>query len=115
MGVTGAYLRMVRSGKARAGDGLWCQALKYVIEDELRLLLKGTVPRLGLASMMRLGIATARVDPEFRELLPGLIKEYPGDYMTMLQRTWHVGEEDIEGFAKAERLRGYSQYPMNST
>jgi len=32
LGVTGAYLGMVRSGKARAGDGLSCQALKYVTE-----------------------------------------------------------------------------------
>jgi len=33
LGVTDAYLRMVRSGKARAGDGLFCQVLKYVTED----------------------------------------------------------------------------------
>jgi hypothetical protein len=46
------------------------------------------------------------VDPEFREFLLGLIKEYPGDYIIVLQRTWHVGEEDIESFEKAERLRG---------
>jgi len=107
LGVTGAYLRMVRSGKARAGDGLSCQALKYVTEDELRLLLKGAVPeaRASLNDAVR-AIATARVDPEFREFLLGLIKEYLGDYITMLRQTWHVGEEDIEGLAKAERLRG---------
>jgi len=105
--VAGAYLRMVRSGKARAGDGLLCQALKYVTEDELKLLLKGIVPeaRASLNDAVRV-IATARVDPEFREFLLGLIKEYLGDYITMLQQTWHVGEEDIEDFAKAERLRG---------
>jgi len=75
LGVTGAYLRMVRSGKARAGDGLLCQALKYVTEDELRLLLKGAVPeaRASLNDAVRV-IATARVDPEFREFLLGLLR-----------------------------------------
>jgi len=59
---------------------LLCQALKYVAEDELRLLLKGTVPeaRASLNDAVR-AIATARVDPEFREFLLGLIKENPGD------------------------------------
>jgi integrase len=109
LGVTDAYLRMVRSGKARAGDGLLCETLKYVTEDELRLLLKGIVPeaRASLNDAVRV-IATARVDPEFREFLLGLIKEYLGDYITTLQQTWHVGEEDIEEFVKAKKLRGLS-------
>jgi integrase len=107
LGVTDAYLRMVRLGKARAGDGLLCQALKYVTEDELRLLLKGIVPeaRASLNDAVRV-IATARVDPEFREFLLGLIKEYLGDYITTLQQTWHVTEEDIEEFVKAKKLKG---------
>jgi integrase len=107
LGVTDAYLRMVRSGKARAGDGLLCQALKYITEDELKLLLKGIVPeaRASLNDAVRV-IATARVDPEFREFLLGLIKEYLGDYITTLQQTWHVTEEDIEDFIKAKRLKG---------
>jgi len=106
LGVTDAYLRMVRLGKARAGDGLLCQALKYVTEDELRLLLKGIVPeaRASLNDAVRV-IATARVDPEFREFLLGLIKEYLGDYITTLQQTWHVDEKDIEDFIKAKRLK----------
>jgi len=106
---------MVRSGKARAGDGLLCQALKYVTEDELRLLLKGAVPeaRASLNDAVR-AIATARADPEFREFLLGLIKEYLGDYITMLRQTWHVGEEDIES-CESREAEGYSQYPMNST
>jgi integrase len=109
LGVTDAYLRMVRSGKARAGDGLLCQALKYITEDELKLLLKGIVPeaRAGLNDAVRV-IATARVDPEFREFLLGLIKEYLGDYITTLQQTWHVTEKDIEDFIKAKRLKGLS-------
>jgi len=109
LGVTDAYLRMVRSGKARAGDGLLCQALKYVTEDELKLLLKGIVPetRASLNDAVRV-IATARVDPEFREFLLGLIKEYLGDYITTLQQTWHVTERDIEEFIKAKRLKGLS-------
>jgi len=109
LGVTDAYLRMVRSGKARAGDGLLCQALKYVTEDELKLLLKGIVPetRASLNDAVRV-IATARVDPEFREFLLGLIKEYLGDYITTLQQTWHVTERDIEEFVKAKRLKGLS-------
>jgi len=54
---------MVRSGKARAGDGLSCRALKYVTKDGLRLLLKGTVPeaRASLNDAVRV-ITTARVD-----------------------------------------------------
>jgi integrase len=109
LGVTDAYLRMVRSGKARAGDGLLCQALKYITEDELKLLLKGIVPeaRASLNDAVRV-IATARIDPEFREFLLGLIKEYLGDYITTLQQTWHVTEEDIEEFIKAKRLKGLS-------
>jgi integrase len=110
LGVTDAYLRMVRSGKVRAGDGLLCQALKYVTEDELRLLLKGIVPetRASLNDAVRV-IATARVDPEFREFLLGLIKEYLGDYITTLQQTWHVTEKDIEDFIKAKRLKGVTE------
>ena len=109
LGVTDAYLRMVRSGKVRAGDGLLCEALKYVTEDELKLLLKGIVPetRASLNDAVRV-IATARVDPEFREFLLGLIKEYLGDYITTLQQTWHVTEKDIEEFIKAKRLKGLS-------
>jgi len=110
LGVTDAYLRMVRSGKARAGDGLLCEALKYVTEEELKLLLKGIVPeaRASLNDAVRV-IATARVDPEFREFLLGLIKEYLGDYITTLQQTWHVTERDIEEFVKAKKLKGLSE------
>jgi integrase len=109
LGVTDAYLRMVRSGKARAGDGLLCQALKYITEDELRLLLKGIVPeaKASLNDAVRV-VATARVDPEFREFLLGLIKEYLGDYITTLQQTWHVSERDIEEFTRAKKLKGLS-------
>jgi integrase len=109
LGVTDAYLRMVRSGKARAGDGLLCQALRYITEDELKLLLKGIVPeaRASLNDAVRV-IATARIDPEFREFLLGLIKEYLGDYITTLQQTWHVTEKDIEDFIRAKRLKSLS-------
>jgi integrase len=110
LGVTDAYLRMVRSGKARAGDGLLCQALKYVTEDELRLLLKGIVPetRAGFGDVVRV-VATARVDPQVREFLMGLIKEYLGDYIGSQQQTWHVTEKDIEDFIKAKKLKGLSE------
>jgi len=110
LGVTDAYLRMVRSGKVRAGDGLLCEALKYVTEDELRLLLKGIVPeaRASFADVVRV-VATARVDPQVREFLLGLIKEYLGDYIGSLQQTWHVTEQDIESFIKAKRLKGLSE------
>jgi integrase len=109
LGVTDAYLRMVRAGKVRAGDGLLCQALKYITEDELKLLLKGIIPeaRASLNDAVRV-IATARIDPEFREFLLGLIKEYLGDYLTTLQQTWHVTEKDIEDFVRAKRLKGLS-------
>jgi len=110
LGVTDAYLRMVRSGKARAGDGLLCQALRYITEDELKLLLKGIIPeaRASLGDVVRV-VATARVDPEFRGFLLGLIKEYLGDYIGSLQQTWRVSEGDIEDFIKAKRLKGRSE------
>jgi len=110
LGVTDAYLRMVRNGKARAGDGLLCEALKYVTEDELKLLLKGIVPetRASFGDVVRV-VATARVDPQVREFLLGLIKEYLGDFIGTLQQTWHVTEQDIESFIKAKRLKGLSE------
>jgi len=110
LGVTDAYLRMVRLGKARAGDGLLCQALRYITEDELKLLLKGIIPeaRASLGDVVRV-VATARVDPRVREFLLGLIKEYLGDYITTLQQAWHVSERDIEDFVKTKRLKGLSE------
>ena len=77
--------------------------------------MKGAVPeaRASLNDAVR-AIATARADPEFREFLLGLIKEYLGDYITMLQQAWHVGEEDIES-CESREAEGCSQYPMNST
>ena len=110
LGVTDAYLRMVRAGKVRAGDGLLCQALRYITEDELKLLLKGIVPetRASFGDVVRV-VATARVDPQVREFLLGLIKEYLGDFIGTLQQTWHVTEQDIESFIKAKRLKGLSE------
>jgi integrase len=110
LGVTDAYLRMVRGGKVRAGDGLLCEALKYVTEDELKLLLKGIIPeaRASFGDVVRV-VATARVDPQVREFLLGLIKEYLGDYIGSLQQTWHVTEKDIEEFIRAKRLKGLSE------
>jgi len=114
LGVTDAYLRMVRAGKARAGDGLLCQALRYITEDELKLLLKGIVPeaRASFGDVVRV-VATARVDPQVREFLLGLIKEYLGDYIGSLQQTWHVTEKDIEDFIKAKRLKGLREQTIN--
>jgi len=114
LGVTDAYLRMVRSSKARAGDGLLCQALRYITEDELKLLLKGIVPeaRASFGDVVRV-VATARVDPQVREFLLGLIKEYLGDYIGSLQQTWHVTEKDIEDFIKAKRLKGLREQTIN--
>jgi len=114
LGVTDAYLRMVRTGKARAGDGLLCQALRYITEDELKLLLKGIVPeaRASFGDVVRV-VATARVDPQVREFLLGLIKEYLGDYIGSLQQTWHVTEKDIEDFIKAKRLKGLREQTIN--
>ena len=39
LGVKPNYVYMVRSGKERAGDGLLCQALKYMTEEELMMIL----------------------------------------------------------------------------
>jgi integrase len=114
LGVTDAYLRMVRNGKARAGDGLLCQALRYITEDELKLLLKGIIPeaRANLGDVVRV-VATARVDPRVREFLMGLIKEYLGEYIGSLQQTWHVTEKDIEDFIKAKKLKGLREQTIN--
>jgi len=114
LGVTDAYLRMVKLGKARAGDGFLCQALRYITEDELKLLLKGIIPeaRASLGDVVRV-VATARVDPQVREFLLGLIKEYLGDYIGSLQQTWHVTEKDIEDFIKAKRLKGLREQTIN--
>jgi hypothetical protein len=44
LGVTGSCLRMMRSRQARVSDNILCQALNFITEDELRLLLKGIIP-----------------------------------------------------------------------
>ncbi|MGC9227659.1 hypothetical protein [Caldivirga sp.] len=44
LGVTINYISMVLSGKVKAGDGLLCNALKFIDDQELSLLLKGIIP-----------------------------------------------------------------------
>jgi len=110
LGVTGAYLRMIRNRQVRVSDSILCVALKFITEDELKLLLKGIIPetRATFSDIVRV-VATARVDPVAREFLLSLIKEYLADYIGTLQQAWHVTERDIEEFIKIKRLKGRSE------
>jgi len=110
LGVTGAYLRMLRNRQVRVSDNILCAALRYITEDELKLLLKGIIPeaRATFNDIVRV-VATARVDPVAREFLLSLIKEYLSDYISTLQQSWRVTERDIEEFIKIKRLKGRSE------
>jgi len=110
LGVTGSYLRMMRNRQVRVSDNILCMALKFITEDELKLLLKGIIPeaRATFNDIVKV-IATARVDPVAREFLFGLIKEYLADYIGTLQQTWHVTEKDIEDFTKVKRMKGLAE------
>ncbi|KUO80799.1 MAG: hypothetical protein AT714_06630, partial [Vulcanisaeta sp. OSP_8] len=114
LGVTGAYLRMLRNRQVRVSDNILCQALKFITEDELKLLLKGIIPeaRATFNDIVRV-VATARVDATAREFLLSLIKEYLGDYIGTLQQVWHVTDRDVEDFVKAKKLRGLREKTIN--
>jgi integrase len=114
LGVTGAYLRMIRNRQVRVSDNILCAALRYITEDELKLLLKGIIPeaRATFNDIVRV-VATARVDPQAREFLLSLIKEYLGDYIGSLQQVWHVTDKDVEDFVKAKKLRGLREQTIN--
>jgi integrase len=114
LGVTGAYLRMLRNRQARVSDNILCAALRYITEDELKLLLKGIIPeaRATFNDIVRV-VATARVDPVAREFLLSLIKEYLGDYISTLQQVWHVTDRDLEDFIKAKKLKGLREKTIN--
>ncbi|WP_243666021.1 hypothetical protein [Vulcanisaeta sp. JCM 16159] len=79
---------MVRSGRARVGDGLLCLMLKLLTPEELQALLKGWVPekRASLNDALRV-IITAREDPEFREQFLTLLSRYLGDYVQAVGKT----------------------------
>ena len=114
LGVTGAYLRMLRNRQVRVSDNILCAALKFITEDELKLLLKGIIPeaRATFNDIVRV-VATARVDATAREFLLSLIKEYLGDYIGTLQQVWHVTDRDVEDFVKAKKLRGLREKTIN--
>jgi len=114
LGVTGAYLRMLRNRQVRVSDNILCVALKFITEDELKLLLKGIIPeaRATFNDIVRV-VATARVDATAREFLLSLIKEYLGDYIGTLQQVWHVTDRDVEDFVKAKKLRGLREKTIN--
>ncbi len=88
LGVTSNYISMVRSGRARVGDGLLCLMLKLLTPEELQALLKGWVPekRASLNDALRV-IITAREDPEFREQFLTLLSRYLGDYVQAVGKT----------------------------
>jgi integrase len=110
LGVTGAYLRMLRNRQVRVSDNILCTALKFITEDELKLLLKGIIPeaRATFNDIVKV-VATARVDPAAREFLFSLIKEYLSEYIGTLQQSWHVTEEDVENFIKVKRMKGIAE------
>ncbi len=86
------------------------QSFKFLDEHELNQILHGIVPekKASFNDAVRV-VATARVDPAFREFLLGLIREYLADYVTSMQQMWKVSEADIEEFIKAKKLAGESQ------
>lgn len=87
-----------------------CQALRFLDDQELALLLKGIVPerRASFDDVVRV-VATARVDPALREFLLSLVKEYLSDYLMAMQGMYGVSKEEINEFIKAKRLKGLSE------
>ncbi|WP_054853231.1 hypothetical protein [Vulcanisaeta distributa] len=110
LGVDSSYIGKVRRSEVRVGDGLLCQALRFLDDQELALLLKGIVPerRASFDDVVRV-VATARVDPALREFLLSLVKEYLSDYLMAMQGMYGVSKEEINEFIKAKRLKGLSE------
>jgi integrase len=98
---------MIRSGKRRVTEDLLCRALSYLSTEELAKVL-GQVPEPEPATVNDIVrvIARARVDAGFRDVLIGMMDRYLGDYLRALGTRWVVGEQDIEEFIKAKRLKG---------
>jgi len=110
LGVTINLISMIRSGKRRVTEDLLCRALKYLSTEELARLL-GQIPELEPATVNDIVrvVARARADANFRELLLSYLDRYLGEYVRSMGTRWVVGEQDIEEFVKAKRLKGLSE------
>jgi integrase len=107
LGVTINLISMIRSGKRRVTEDLLCRALRFLSTEELARLL-GQIPELEPATVNDIVrvIARARADANFRELLLSYLDRYLGEYVRSMGTRWVVGEQDIEEFVKAKRLKG---------
>jgi integrase len=109
LGVTINLISMIRSGKRRVTEDLLCRALSFLSTEELARLL-GQIPELEPATVNDIVrvVARARADANFRELLLSYLDRYLGEYVRSMGTRWVVGEQDIEEFVKAKRLKGLS-------
>jgi len=84
-----------------------CRA-KFLSTEEMAKLL-GQIPELESATVNDIVrvIARARADANFRELL-SYLDRYLGEYVRSMGTRWVVGENDVEEFIKAKRLRSLS-------
>jgi len=110
LGVTINLISMIRSGRRRVTEDLLCRALRFLSTEELARLL-GQVPEPEPATVNDIVrvIARARVDAGFRDVLISMMDRYLGDYLRALGTRWVVGEQDVEEFVKAKRLKGISE------
>jgi len=81
LGVTINLISMLRSGKRRVTEDLFCRALKFISHEELAKLL-GQIPEelASINDVIRV-IARARADPGFRDVLLSYLDRYLGDYV----------------------------------
>jgi len=110
LGVTINLISMIRSGKRRVTEDLLCRALSFLSTEELARLL-GQIPELEPATVNDIVrvIARARADANFRELLLSYLDRYLGEYVRSMGTRWVVGEQDIEEFVRAKRLKGLKE------
>ena len=107
LGVTSQYINAIRHGRKRVSDDLLCKLLSFLTYEELASLLRGWVPdRQATPGDIIRVIATAKADPDFRQLLLSMLYQHLGDYLRTMGREWRVGEGDIEAYIMAMRLKG---------
>ena len=107
LGVTPQYINAIRHGRRRVSDDLLCKLLSYLTYEELASLLRGWVPdRQATPGDIIRVIATAKADPDYRQLLLLMLHQHLGDYLRTMGREWRVGEGDIETYIMTMRLKG---------
>ena len=107
LGVTPQYINAIRHGRKRVSDDLLCKLLSFLTYEELASLLRGWVPdRQATPGDIIRVIATAKADPDFRQLLLSMLHQHLGDYLRTMGKEWRVGEGDIKAYIMAMRLKG---------